>query len=163
MSILKNIENKIYTFNKLKTKLALWKKKGEKIVFTNGCFDILHKGHIECLAKASEQGTKLIVALNSDNSIKKNKGEDRPILDQTTRSTLLASLTFIDAVILFDEETPIELISDFLPNVLVKGNDYKIEDVIGNEIVRKNGGKIVLIPLVKGVSSTKIINDLKQS
>ena len=163
MSVLKSIENKIFSLRELKSKIGFWKKNGEKIVFTNGCFDIIHNGHIECLSKASEQGTKLVVALNSDTSVKKLKGNDRPILDQKNRSMVLASLAFVDAVILFNEQTPINLIREILPNVLVKGDDYAIKDVVGHDIVQENGGKVVLIPLVKGISSTQIINDLNKS
>ena len=163
MSQLKNIKKKIYAIDQLKLQVDSWRETKQKIVFTNGCFDVIHKGHIECLVKASELGEKLIVGLNSDYSIKQLKGIGRPILDEETRVLLLASLSFIYAVVIFDQETPYNLINEMLPDILVKGGDYKIVEVIGHDIVQEYGGKIVLIPLVEGISSTNIIKKIKDS
>tara|TARA_B100001250_G_C19581610_1_gene692306 strand:+ start:53 stop:544 length:492 start_codon:yes stop_codon:yes gene_type:complete len=163
MSSLKEIKHKIFDLNSLKTQVFSWKKNGYKIVFTNGCFDIIHRGHIEVLSKSSDLGDKLIVGLNSDISIKKLKGENRPILDEYSRAISLAALSFVHAVVLFSEETPINLISTLNPNILAKGGDYEINTIVGNEIVQKNGGKVILVPFVDGFSSTNIINKIKNS
>ena len=157
------ILSKIYTTEKIIQQSNLWKKKGLKVVFTNGCFDLVHKGHIEILAKSSDLGNKLIVGLNSDISIKKIKGKDRPIIDEKSRAFLLASISFIDAVVLFNEDTPLNLISSIKPDVLVKGGDYNISEIVGQNIVKKNDGEIVLIPFVDGFSSTGIIDKIKNS
>lgn len=163
MSYLKKINNKIFAIKKLKKEVDKWKKSGEKIVFTNGCFDIIHKGHIEVLAHTADLGDKLIVGLNSDISIQKIKGKKRPIIQQDSRAILLAALDFVDAIILFSEETPINLIKLLEPNILAKGGDYKINTIVGNEIVKKNGGKVILVPFVDGFSSTDIITKIKRS
>ncbi len=157
------ILSKIYTTEKIIQQSNLWKKKGLKVVFTNGCFDLVHKGHIEILSKSSDLGNKLIVGLNSDISIKKIKGKDRPIIDEKSRAFLLASISFIDAVVLFNEDTPLNLISSIRPDVLVKGGDYNISEIVGQNIVKKNDGEIVLIPFVDGFSSTGIIDKIKNS
>ena len=133
------------------------------LVFTNGCFDIVHQGHIEVLARTGDLGTKLIVGLNSDSSIQKLKNENRPIIQEQSRAILLASFSFVDAVVLFSEQTPINLIRTLLPDVLSKGGDYEIETIVGHEIVQRNGGSIVLIPFVDGFSSTTIIEKIRQS
>jgi len=138
-----------------------WKEEKLKIVFTNGCFDILHKGHIDYLSKASDLGDRLIIGLNSDTSVKKIKGSGRPVQDQSSRSYTLASLFFTDLVILFDEETPYELIKLLEPDILVKGKDYKPEEVVGADIVKNNGGEIVTIDFVEGYSSSSIISSIK--
>lgn len=138
-----------------------WKKSGDKVVFTNGCFDILHLGHVDYLEKASQKGNKLIVALNTDASVKELKGENRPINDEYARARLLAALAFVDAVILFSEPTPEALIKQLIPDVLVKGNDYKISNIVGAEFVMQNGGKVETIDLVNGYSTTNIINKIK--
>ncbi len=136
------------------------KKQGKKVVFTNGCFDILHAGHIEILKKAKEKGDILIVGLNSDKSIKKIKGRKRPIMDEKDRALILDSIKFVDYVVLFDEETPYNLIKEIKPDVLVKGSDYKINEVVGADIVIKNGGEVFLVPLLKGKSTSKIIEEV---
>tara|TARA_B100001142_G_scaffold26722_1_gene24116 strand:- start:547 stop:1038 length:492 start_codon:yes stop_codon:yes gene_type:complete len=161
MSHLKEIENKIFDLKNLATKTSRWKELGFNIVFTNGCFDILHKGHIEVLSKAADLGDKLIVGLNSDSSIKKLKGKARPIINENERALLLASLSFVDAIILFSEETPINLIDVLKPDVLAKGGDYKVEDIPGHEIIEETGGEVTLIPFVDGSSSTLIIDKIK--
>ncbi|WMN08045.1 D-glycero-beta-D-manno-heptose 1-phosphate adenylyltransferase [Marivirga arenosa] len=136
--------------------------KNEKLVFTNGCFDILHLGHVDYLEKAAEKGTKLIVAINTDQSVSKLKGPDRPVNDEYSRCRLIAALAFVDAVILFSEDTPLSLITDIKPDVLVKGNDYTIDNIVGADVVIENGGKVETIELVKGYSTTNIINKLSK-
>ena len=163
MSHLNTLKNKIFTPEELKTQVESWKNSGEKVVFTNGCFDIVHRGHIEVLARTADLGSKFIIGLNSDSSIKKLKGDDRPIINEQSRAILLASLSFVDAVVLFSEETPINLISTLVPDVLAKGGDYEIETIVGHEIVQKNGGKVILVPFVDGFSSTNIIDKIKNS
>ena len=163
MSHLKKIGHKIFRYKKLISKVDSWKESGDKIVFTNGCFDIIHKGHIELLARSADLGEKLIVGLNSDNSIQKIKGKSRPIIDEDSRALLLAALSFVDAVILFSEETPIKLITDIKPDILAKGGDYEKKSIIGHDIIKKNGGEVILIPYIDGFSSTNIINKIKKS
>ena len=163
MSYLKTIQHKIFSLSDLKNQVNAWKQAGENVVFTNGCFDIIHRGHIEVLAQTADLGDKLIIGLNSDTSIQKLKGENRPIIDEQARSILLAALSFVDAVILFPEDTPINLISALLPDVLAKGGDYEIDNIVGHEIVQYNGGKVILVPFVDGFSSTTIIDKIKNS
>ena len=163
MSHLNTIQKKIFSLDELKTQVDSWKKSGEKIVFTNGCFDIVHRGHIEVLARTADFGDKLIIGLNSDSSIKKLKGENRPIINEKSRALLLASLTFVDVVVLFSEETPINLISTLLPNILAKGGDYDISTIVGHEVVQNNGGEVILVPFVDSFSSTDIIDRIKNS
>lgn len=161
--ILENLLSKILIGNELDRKLAYWNFKSYRIVFTNGCFDILHLGHIDYLSKAKEYGDILIVGLNSDDSVKKIKGVQRPINDEKGRATLLAALCFIDAVVLFNEETPYNLIKKIQPDVLIKGSDYKIEEIVGYDIITEKGGKVVTIDLVKGYSTTSIEQKIIQN
>ena len=163
MSHLKNINSKIYNLDTLISQVKQWKATGNKVVFTNGCFDIIHRGHIEVLARTADLGDKLIIGLNSDQSIQKIKGEDRPIIDEQSRAILLAALSFVDAIVLFSEDTPLKLISALLPDVLAKGGDYEIETIVGHEIVQQNGGEVKLVPFLDGFSSTKIIDKIKNS
>ena len=163
MSHLNKINSKIFSLDDLKNQVNSWKKAGEDIVFTNGCFDIIHRGHIEVLAQTADLGDRLIIGLNSDSSIQKLKGEDRPIMTENSRAILLAALSFVDAVILFPEDTPINLISTLLPEILAKGGDYEIETIVGHEIVQNNGGQVILVPFVEGFSSTTIIDKIKKS
>ena len=163
MHNLENIKSKIYSLLSLKIKSEKWKSTGDKVVFTNGCFDVIHQGHIEVLARTADLGTKLIVGLNSDSSIQKLKGEKRPIIQQQSRAILLASFSFVDAVILFSEDTPINLISTLLPDVLAKGGDYEAKNIVGHEIVQKNGGEVILVPFIDGFSSTAIIEKIRNS
>jgi rfaE bifunctional protein nucleotidyltransferase chain/domain len=142
-------------------RVAMWRLLGEKMVFTNGCFDILHLGHIEYLEKAKAQGKKLIVGVNTDASVKKLKGESRPVNEENARARLIAALQFVDAVILFGEDTPLELISAILPDVLVKGNDYVAKEIVGYEVVTQNGGEVKTIELVEGYSTSKLIEKCK--
>ena len=140
--------------------LAVWRFQGKKIVFTNGCFDILHLGHIDYLSKAKDEGNILIIGLNTDNSVSRIKGKTRPITDENSRAKILASLQFVDAVTLFDEETPYELISFVQPDVLVKGSDYKPEDIVGYDIVKAKNGKVVTIDFQR-YSTTAIEKKIK--
>ena len=163
MSHLNKINSKIFSFDDLKNQVNAWKQAGENVVFTNGCFDIIHRGHIEVLAQTADLGDKLIIGLNSDTSIQKLKGKNRPIIEEQSRAILLASLEFVDAVVIFSEDTPLKLISALLPDVLAKGGDYEIETIVGHEIVQQNGGKVKLVPFVDGFSSTTIIEKIKKS
>ncbi|MDP3433016.1 MAG: D-glycero-beta-D-manno-heptose 1-phosphate adenylyltransferase [Bacteroidota bacterium] len=156
------IQSKIFTdARSFSMILKQWKRAGNKVVFTNGCFDLVHRGHIDSLVKAAEFGDRLIIGLNSDVSVKLLKGENRPLIDQQSRAVLLASLLMVDAVILFDEETPYELIKDVLPDVLVKGSEYQIEEIAGYDIVLASGGKVERIELTEGFSTTDLIQKIK--
>jgi D-glycero-beta-D-manno-heptose 1-phosphate adenylyltransferase len=135
-----------------------FKSQNKKITFTNGCFDILHRGHIEYLSKAADLADVLIVGLNTDSSVKKIKGKNRPIQNQESRALILSALFFVDKIILFDEETPLNLIKKIVPDFLVKGGDYKIENIVGADFVTSRGGKVVTIPFLDGFSSSSIIN-----
>ena len=138
-----------------------WQDEGKKVVFTNGVFDLLHIGHITYLAKAAELGDKLVIGLNSDNSVRRIKGEDRPVNDQNSRAALLAALFFVDAITLFEEDTPFNLITGLLPDILVKGADYSVEQIVGAKEVLANGGAVKTINFVEGYSSTSIINKIR--
>ncbi len=150
----------IVDLKKLKKIVKKLKEEGKKIVFTNGCFDILHRGHIEILKKAKKKGDILIVGLNSDKSIRKIKGNKRPIIKERDRAKILDSIKYVDYVILFDEETPYGLIKEIRPDVLVKGADYRVEEVVGGDIVLKEKGEVYLVPLLKGKSTTKVIEEI---
>jgi len=150
------IQKKIYTRESILQPCAVWHFKDKKIVFTNGCFDILHLGHIEYLAKAAALGDILIIGLNSDSSVRNIKGPHRPINDERSRAMVLAALSFVNAVVLFDEDTPRELIKTLKPDILVKGKDYTVEEIAGHDIVLANGGEIHTIELTEGYSTTKI-------
>lgn len=141
----------------LECTLSQWRFKSEKIVFTNGCFDILHRGHVEYLAKAAALGSKLVIGLNTDASVKRLKGESRPINNQEARAIILSSLIFTDRIIFFEEDTPLELIRYIQPDILVKGSDYKPEDIVGYDIVKAKGGEVVTIDLTEGFSTTAIL------
>jgi len=146
------------SFNEVKVYSKDLHERGKKIVFTNGCFDILHAGHVEYLEAAKELGDKLIVAINTDRSVRKLKGSSRPVNTLAHRAKVLASLQCIDKVVFFDEDTPIKLIKAIRPDVLVKGGDYKLKDIVGHKEVSQSGGSVVTIPLVKGLSTSKIIS-----
>jgi len=154
------LKHKIVQEKTLQSKLAVWRFKGETIVFTNGCFDILHIGHLHTLQAAKTFGTKLIVGLNSDDSVKRLKGETRPIFNEEQRALQLAALTMIDAIIAFEEDTPLQLIKTIKPNVLVKGGDYKADEIVGYDIVSQNGGRVEIVPYLEGISTTIIIKNL---
>ena len=155
------IESKILKGEQIDRMLAYWSFRDYSIVFTNGCFDILHKGHLDFLARASDLGDVLVVGLNTDRSVRAIKGPGRPLQDEKSRALLIASLSYVTAVILFDRETPEELIRQVRPDVLVKGSDYKPEEIVGYDIVTAGGGKVVALDLVKGYSTSTIIDRLK--
>ena len=155
------ISSKIITPDKLSDYLDNWKKEHKKIVFTNGCFDILHRGHVEYLAKAADLGDVLFVGLNTDTSVQKIKGPTRPIQDENSRATILAGLESVAAVAFFSEDTPYELIKKVQPDVLVKGADYKPSDIVGYDVVMAKGGSVETIQFVDGHSTTNIVNKLK--
>lgn len=138
------------------------KAERKKIVFTNGCFDLLHVGHIRYLAQAKKLGDFLIIGLNSDNSVKELKGEDRPINSFEDRATLLSAIESVDLVIMFEEQTPENLIKDIVPDILVKGGDYNIEDIVGYQTVIQNGGQVKTLSFYEGYSSTNYINKIKK-
>lgn len=150
------IEEKIFNQEVLKARLNVWRLLEKKIVFTNGCFDLVHLGHVDYLAKAADLGDKLIIGLNSDKSTSRIKGPNRPITDERSRAFILASMSFVDAVVLFDEETPINLISLVKPDILVKGADYKIDQIVGSDIVIQNGGSVKTLAYLPGYSTTLI-------
>ena len=152
----KKIQAKIQSWETIQSTVSQWKSAGEKIVFTNGCFDILHFGHIHYLAEASDLGNRLVIGLNSAASVKRLKGEHRPINDEATRQHLLAALEFVDAVVVFEEDTPLELIKIILPDVIVKGGDWKPEQIVGSDIVLRNGGKVQSLAFKEGYSTTSI-------
>jgi len=158
----KTLLDKISDLPTLKGKVSAWQSEDKKVVFTNGVFDLLHIGHIIYMAKASELGDKLIIGLNSDNSVKRIKGDDRPVNDQDSRAALLAALFFVDAIVLFEEDTPLNLISTLLPDILVKGADYAIENIVGAKEVLANGGEVKTIDFVEGYSSTSIIQKIRK-
>ena len=152
--------NKILSRDILQKKLEELRKKGNKIAFTNGCFDILHEGHIFSLSQAAGEGDFLVVGVNSDASVRKLKGEHRPVNAQVSRATLLASLIMVDAVVIFEEDTPLELINTLLPDILVKGGDYTVDQIAGAKEVIANGGKVVINPILEGFSTTALIEKI---
>ncbi|HHB77926.1 MAG TPA: D-glycero-beta-D-manno-heptose 1-phosphate adenylyltransferase [Saprospiraceae bacterium] len=155
--MLKNyIKNKILSWEAISERRAQWKQEGKKVVFTNGCFDILHYGHLHYLAEARDLGDILIVGANSQESITRLKGPNRPIQDELTRYHMLASLVFVDVVTVFSQDTPLELIKVIRPDILVKGGDWKPEQIIGSDIVLEGGGEVKSLPFVEGFSTTKI-------
>ncbi len=153
--------SKILNTEPLKRKIASWKFLGQKVVFTNGVFDLLHTGHITYLVKAAELGERLIIGLNTDASVKRLKGPERPVNNQESRALLLAALFFVDAIVLFDEDTPLNLITELMPDILVKGADYTTDSIIGGKEVIANGGEVKTIDLVEGYSSTAIIQKIR--
>ncbi len=156
------IPQKILTRDLAIQQVAQWKLMGKKIAFTNGVFDILHPGHIFSLSEAAREGDYLVVGLNADASVKRLKGESRPVNNQESRALLLASLLMVDAVVIFEEDTPLELISAILPDVIVKGGDYTVEQVAGGKEVIANGGRVVINPILAGFSTTSIITRMKE-
>jgi D-beta-D-heptose 7-phosphate kinase/D-beta-D-heptose 1-phosphate adenosyltransferase len=157
------IVKKIVTLSQLQSLVASWRVRDSSIAFTNGCFDILHEGHIFSLSQAAKEADYLIVGVNSDHSIKELKGPDRPINHEHSRALLLASLAIVDAVVIFDESTPLNLILTILPDVLVKGGDYTIEQIVGAKEVIAAGGRVVVNPIIEGFSTTGIIQQIKSS
>jgi D-glycero-beta-D-manno-heptose 1-phosphate adenylyltransferase len=156
-----SIQNKILTLPELLRRVSQWRVVNKTIAFTNGCYDILHAGHIASLTEASRQGDYLVVAVNADSSIKGLKGDNRPVNDENARALVVAALSMVDAVIIFPEPTPLDLVVAIRPEVLVKGGDYKVEEIAGAREVISWGGKVVLNPIVEGYSTTSIINKLQ--
>ncbi|MFD2246669.1 D-glycero-beta-D-manno-heptose 1-phosphate adenylyltransferase [Pontibacter ruber] len=156
-----NTSDKIYTLPQLQARLQEWRNQGQKVVFTNGCFDLLHLGHVDYLEKARQNGDKLVVGLNTDASISRIKGPSRPLQDEMSRARVMASLLFVDAVVLFDSDTPLQLIEALQPDVLVKGDDYTVEQIVGHEVVLARGGQVKTVPLVKGYSTSNIVKKIE--
>ncbi len=157
------IGKKIFLLQELQKQVASWRVTNKTIAFTNGCFDILHEGHIFSLTEAAKEADFLIIGVNSDESVKKLKGPDRPINNEKSRSLILSNLAIVDAVIIFNEDTPLQLIKALLPDVIVKGGDYTIEQIVGSKEVIANGGRVVINPIVEGFSTTGIIQLIKSS
>jgi D-glycero-beta-D-manno-heptose 1-phosphate adenylyltransferase len=155
-------ETKILDSNSAQQLAVSWQSEGKKIVFTNGCFDIVHLGHIDYLEKARNLGDKLILGLNTDASVRRLKGETRPVVNEYARSRMMSAFEFIDAVVLFDEPTPLELIQKISPDILVKGDDYTPETIVGADFVIEKGGEVKTIALVKGYSTTALIDKIKR-
>jgi rfaE bifunctional protein nucleotidyltransferase chain/domain len=162
MKAVQVIPNKIFTLTSIILQLNRWRLLGKKIVFTNGVFDILHQGHIASLSEAASYGHILIVGVNADASVKRLKGETRPINSEQSRALLIASLVMIDAVLIFEEDTPLHLITNILPDVLVKGGDYTLEQIVGAKEVIANGGEVKIAPIVEGFSTTRIIEKMRK-
>ncbi|MEO5684567.1 MAG: D-glycero-beta-D-manno-heptose 1-phosphate adenylyltransferase [Chitinophagaceae bacterium] len=154
------IQKKIFTLDKLLKEAGRWKFLQKKIAFTNGCFDILHEGHIFSLSQAAKEGDFLIVGINADASTKRLKGPSRPVNNEHSRSLLIAALLMVDAVVIFEEDTPFELITAIMPDTIVKGGDYTIDQVVGAREVIANGGRVVINPIVQGFSTTGIIEKI---
>ncbi|MBL7923668.1 MAG: D-glycero-beta-D-manno-heptose 1-phosphate adenylyltransferase [Bacteroidia bacterium] len=163
MNHLQHIEKKLMDSVRLVEKLHKWRDQGCKIVFTNGCFDILHLGHIDYLARAADFGDKMVIGLNTDASVSRLKGPGRPINDERSRGMVLASLSYVSAIALFDTATPYDLIRLVQPDVLIKGADYKPEDIVGYDIVMARGGSVQTIPYVEGYSTTAIEQRIRQA
>ena len=159
----KQLAQKILSLEDLSSVVKQWKDEGQHIVFTNGVFDLLHAGHITYLSEAADLGTKLIIGLNSDSSVQRIKGPTRPVNNNETRSLLLASMFFIDAIVLFSDDTPLELIKAVLPDVLVKGGDYQADHIVGARETRENGGEVKVLTFLPGYSSTAVIDKIKNS
>jgi D-beta-D-heptose 7-phosphate kinase/D-beta-D-heptose 1-phosphate adenosyltransferase len=161
MRSISSIPGKIFNSNDLQHQLKRWRLQDKKIVFTNGVFDILHEGHIASLTEAASFGHILIIGLNADASVKRLKGESRPVNNENSRALILASLVMVDAVIIFEEDTPLELIKSIMPDVMVKGGDYTPEQVAGAKEVIAAGGELKIVPIVEGFSTTGIIERMK--
>lgn len=162
MRFVEGIEKKILTIEEAKARISAWKVTGKTVAFTNGCFDILHQGHLFSIAQAAKEADYLIVGINSDASVKRLKGPERPINTTESRALVMANLVLVDAVVVFEEDTPYELITTLLPDVLVKGGDYTIETIVGAKEVIANGGQVIINPIVDGFSTTNIIEKIKK-
>ena len=161
MSFHNQLKEKIVSQDQALKELKTWREKNKKIVFTNGCFDIIHPGHIDYLSQARDLGDILVLGLNTDQSVKRlNKGSNRPINDERTRAYVLAGLASVDLIVFFDEETPYNLIKLLQPNVLVKGKDYEVEKIIGFDILKENGGEVITIPFLEGYSTSRLIKKI---
>jgi len=163
MKATESIPHKIFTLENLKKQVAAWRVNNKTIAFSNGCFDILHEGHIFSLNQAASEADILIIGVNSDQSVKRLKGPERPINNQISRGIMLSNLAVVDAVVVFEEDTPLTLIQSIMPDVIVKGGDYTIEQIVGSKEVIANGGRVVINPIVEGFSTTGIIEQIKKS
>jgi len=163
MSHIESIQSKIHTWETLKTQVEAWQTQGKKIVFSNGCFDLVHKGHIDYLNRAADMGDVLVMGLNTDASVSKLKGPHRPIQDEQSRLLIIAALQCVSAVVLFDEETPYDLIKLVQPDVLVKGSDYKPENIVGYDVVMAKGGAVKTIDYLPGYSTSAIEKRIKEA
>lgn len=162
MSFHDQLSKKLVASEEISRFVNVGKLNGKRIVFTNGCFDIIHPGHVDYLSRARDLGDILVLGLNTDDSVKRqNKGPDRPINDQASRAKVLAALGCVDAIVYFNEDTPLELIKKVMPDFLVKGGDWAVEKIVGHDIVTANGGKVLSIPFVEGFSTTGLIHKLK--
>jgi rfaE bifunctional protein nucleotidyltransferase chain/domain len=161
MAILEQLQQKILTSQTLEKTLSSWRTSNKTIVFTNGCFDLIHRGHIDYLTKAADLGDVLIIGLNTDNSVSRIKGSLRPIIDEYSRAMVLSSMFYVSAIILFDEDTPYNLITKIQPDVLVKGGDYKVEEIIGSDIVLAKGGRVETLEYLSGFSTSAIEQKIK--
>jgi rfaE bifunctional protein nucleotidyltransferase chain/domain len=155
--------DKIKSLAQATKQVAEWKAKGEKVVFTNGCFDLIHLGHVDYLEKARNLGDKLVLGLNTDDSVSRFKGPERPLQDQNSRARILAAFQFIDLVVFFNEDTPLDLITALQPGILVKGSDYLAENIVGADVVKKTGGEVKTIDFVPGYSTTRIVEKIKKT
>jgi len=156
------VNKKILDRESLVNQSAEWKKQGKRIVFTNGCFDILHRGHLQILTDSAAAGDILVVGLNTDASVRKLKGENRPVNEESFRALMMASIQIVDAVTLFEEDTPLQLIRVLEPDVIVKGGDYTIDQIVGGEYVLRRGGEIKIVPIVKGYSTSALIEAIQK-
>jgi D-beta-D-heptose 7-phosphate kinase/D-beta-D-heptose 1-phosphate adenosyltransferase len=156
------IEKKIKTIEEAKAQISAWKVTGKTFSFTNGCFDILHPGHLFSLAEAAKEADYLVVGLNSDQSVQRLKGPTRPINNTQSRAIVLANLMVVDMVVIFEEDTPLDLIKTLLPDVMVKGGDYTIDEIVGAKEVIAHGGKVIINPIVEGFSTTQLIEKIKK-
>ncbi len=156
------IRAKIKTLSEAERQVNSWKKRNKKVVFTNGCFDLIHLGHLSYLMEAKALGDYLVIGINSNASVARLKGTERPVKDQESRVTLMASMQFVDLVVLFDQDTPIELIEKMLPDILVKGGDWLPDQIVGSELVLEHGGAVLSLPFLEGFSTTNFINKIKK-
>ena len=163
MKELDKIQNKIISFDNIQKQVLKWREENKKIVFTNGCFDIIHRGHVDYLSKAKDLGDILIIGLNTDQSVRNIKGNTRPIQDENSRAIILASMQFVDAIVFFSEPTPYTLIKEMQPDILVKGADYKKEDIVGYDIVSQRGGTVETIEFIEGYSTSNIERKIKNA
>ena len=161
MKAVRSIPEKIYTLPELLLQVKRWRLKSKKIVFTNGVFDIVHEGHIASICEAASHADILIIGLNADASVKRLKGESRPVNNESSRALILASMLMTDAIVIFEEDTPLNLITAIMPDVLVKGGDYTLEQIVGAKEVMANGGEVIIAPILEGFSTTSIIERMK--
>jgi D-glycero-beta-D-manno-heptose 1-phosphate adenylyltransferase len=161
MRIRHSLQQKIFSLEEIEKQVKRWRLSSKKIAFTNGVFDILHRGHIDSLTEAASFADLLVVGVNSDASVKRLKGEERPVNTDSSRTFLLASLIMVDAVVAFEEDTPLNLIKAIMPDVLIKGGDYTLDQIVGAKEVLANGGEVKIVPITQGFSTTAIINKMK--